>query len=90
MPGYRAVIREAVPGISVLDDVPLCGGQEVGGGAGVKEPDLSAPSSVFVLSEAGMEKDWHILQKSIKQGLQLDQGEAALGGVAAKQKGRGC
>ena len=85
MPGYRAAIHEAVPRISVLDDVPLCGGQEVGGGGGAKETDLSARSSVFVLSEAGMEKDWHIVQKSIKEGLQVDRGESAI----AIARGRG-
>ena len=44
----------------------------------MKETDLSARSSVFVLSEAGMEKDWYIVLKSIKEGLQIDRGESAI------------
>lgn len=72
--GYRAVIHEAVPSIKVLDDVVLA---EEGGGDGEVKGDidnLDDRSTAFT-SDAGMQKDWQILQLSIKQGLLLEQGK---------------
>ena len=74
--GYRAAVCEVVPTLQVLDDMPLRPvpeDQEVGV---AKEEDMSARSSLFSFNETGMEKDWQILQQSIKQGLQLEQGQS--------------
>ena len=70
--GYRAAIHEAVPSIKVLDDVSF---DEEGGAAGKDEGETGSRSCVFAASEAGVRKDWHILQQSIKQGLQVEQGQ---------------
>lgn len=80
--GYRAAIHEVVPGIKVLDDVPLSLGKEVG-------TELASRSSVFMLSEAGMKKDWRIIQESIKQGWQVEDGKEGGGREAwiTKRKG---
>lgn len=72
--GYRAAIREAAPNLQVLDDLPLREKPKGGTAVAGKEEDMTACSSVFALSEAGMEKDWRIVQQSIKQGLQLERG----------------
>lgn len=74
--GYRAAIHETVPNIKVLDDIAVQG--ELGGecatgasGDGVDGESLNSHSSLFALSEAGLGKDWHILQQSIKHGGQV-------------------
>ena len=73
--GYRDAIHESIPGIKILDDVPFDSEEVVKkSGKGSKEEDLACRSSLFVLSEAGMEEDWQILQHSIKHGVKLDQG----------------
>ena len=70
--GYRATIHDMVPNIKVLDDTALQ--REEGGKARegdserVNGEGLNSHSSLFALSEAGLGKDWHILQQSIKQG----------------------
>ena len=75
-------------GIRVLDDVALCTTVQTekeraknGEENGVREVGITregeefvSRSSVFMLSEAGMEKDWHIIQQSIKLGVQVEQG----------------
>ena len=61
----------------MLDDVVLQGeviGEcDTGDGAvgGVNGESLNSHSSLFALSEAGLGKDWHILQQSIKQSGQV-------------------
>ena len=76
--------------IRVLDDVALCPTVQTvkeraknGGENGVRESGITSSgegeefvsrSSVFMLSEAGMEKDWRIIQQSIKLGVQVEQG----------------
>ncbi len=71
-----------VSNIKVLDDRALQGEVDEecdtnagagggGGGDGVTGESLSSHSSLFALSEAGLGKDWLILQQSIKQGGQL-------------------
>ena len=46
---------------------------------GVKErEEQSSRSSVFAFSDTGMEKDWRILQQTIKQGLQVDPGKSTI------------
>lgn len=71
-----------VPNIQVLDDIALMGeeGENVECEAGrsrgeeggeVNGEGLNSHNSLFALSEAGLSKDWHILQHSIKQGRQL-------------------
>ena len=67
-----------MPQLKVLDDAPLT--EEEGGGEGGGEKDdhssLSSRSTLFALSEAGVESDWRIVQQSIKQSttslIQLD------------------
>lgn len=87
--GYRTAIQEAVSSIRVLDDVALCPTVQTvkeraknGGENGVRESGITSSgegeefvsrSSVFMLSEAGMEKDWRIIQQSIKLGVQVEQ-----------------
>lgn len=49
-----------------------------GPGGGTVEGEgegLQLSSSLLALSEGGMEKDWHILQQSIKNGFQVEQGK---------------
>lgn len=58
---YRSAIFEAMPNLTTLDDQspleePLS--TDKGG--------LSSHSSVFVLSEAGMERDWQLVAEGIK------------------------
>ncbi len=64
--GYRAVISKAIPGIKILNLVPL--EQEK---MDVSDGGLMSQSTLFSVSDTGTEKDWHILQSSIKQGLQM-------------------
>ena len=92
--GYRAAIHKTLPGIKVLDDVPLHHSKEVGTG----DEETASRSSMFVLNEAGMGKDWQILQESIKQGRQVEHGEEGVdgegqgvgewGGIRGREVGR--
>ena len=66
-----------MPQLKVLDDAPLTK-EEEGGEGGEKDDhsSLSSRSTLFALSEAGVESDWRIVQQSIKQSttslIQLD------------------
>lgn len=66
MSGYRDAVHKAVPGIKVLDDLPFDSKLDCVD----KKEKLASRSSLFALSEAGMEKDWHILKHTIKEGLE--------------------
>ena len=70
--GYRAAVHEAIPSIKVLDDVVFSEGK-VCEGAKESDDSLWSRSSVLVLSDTGMPKDWKILQSSIKQGPPLEE-----------------
>ena len=62
-----------MPQLKFLDDAPLT---EEGGGEKDDHSSLSSRSTLFALSEAGVESDWRIVQQSIKQSttslIQLD------------------
>lgn len=54
-----------MPHLKSLDDAPLTGEEE---GVGEREESsLSSRSTLFAVSEAGVESDWRIVQQSIKQ-----------------------
>ena len=63
--GYRSAIHEAVPQLKILDDVPLTEEGESGGGE--DSGSLASRSTLFAVSEAGVESDWRLVQQSIKQ-----------------------
>ena len=63
--GYRSAIHEAVPQLKVLDDVPLTEEGESRGGEDAS--CLTSRSTLFAVSEAGVESDWRLVQQSIKQ-----------------------
>ena len=54
-----------MPQLKYLDDAPLT--EEEGGGEKEDHTPLSSRSTLFALSEAGVESDWRIVQQSIKQ-----------------------
>ena len=62
--GYRSAIHEAVSQLKFLDDLPLTGEQE---GEEREDSSLSSRSTLFAVSEAGVESDWRIVQQCIKQ-----------------------
>ena len=88
--GYRSAIREAVPHLKCLDDSPLTCEEE--GGGEREEPSLSSRSTLFAVSEAGVESDWRIVQESIKQSTvsmtQLDGGTIAAAVNTIGEEGR--
>lgn len=57
-------MREAVPQLKNLDDVPLTDHSEIDDR---EETALSSRSTLFTVSEAGVESDWQLVQQSIKQ-----------------------
>lgn len=57
--GYRSAIFESMPNLKSLDDKKPISTSEDG---------LSSHSSLFVLSEAGMERDWQLVNEGIKGG----------------------
>ncbi|XP_064392424.1 leucine-rich repeat-containing protein 56-like [Halichondria panicea] len=57
--GYRSAIFESMPNLKSLDDKKPVSTSEDG---------LSSHSSLFVLSEAGMERDWQLVNEGIKGG----------------------
>ena len=63
--GYRAAICKAVPGIKVLDDISF-DKKDMSAEKMMTEEELASRSSLFTLSEGGMEKDWKIVQNSLK------------------------
>ena len=73
-----------MPHLKSLDDAPLTGEEE--GDRERGESSLSSRSTLFAMSEAGVENDWRIVQESIKQSTismtQLDDGPSATTGAA--------
>ena len=53
-----------MPNLKTLDDLPQS--EEVQTASNTDEGGLSSHSSLFVLSEAGMEKDWQLVTSGIK------------------------
>ena len=62
--GYRSAIHQAVPQLKFLDDLPLTSEAE---GEEREDSSLSSRSTLFAVSEAGVESDWRIVQQCIKQ-----------------------
>ena len=67
-----------MPQLKFLDDTPLI--EEEGAREKEDHSSLSSRSTLFALSEAGVESDWRIVQQSIKQSttslIQLDDDES--------------
>ena len=53
-------VYEAIPRLKTLDDLPLSEDHT---------HNLRSESSLFKLSEAGMEQDWRMVRQSIKDGV---------------------
>ena len=62
--GYRSAIFKAMPNLKTLDD--LTQSEDVQAACQTDEGALSSHSSLFVMSEAGMEKDWRLVTSGIK------------------------
>ena len=77
--GYRSSIFKAIPSLKLLDDLPHSKAEVPTVGGVTKDHALSSRSSLFVLSEAGMERDWQIVQAGIKnQGDKMDELEEGI------------
>ena len=72
---------DAIPSLKSLDDAS-CKGKVGGGGGGggvgsggtEEEGGLASRSSLFMLSEAGMERDWQLVHRNIKSGPEIENG----------------
>ena len=81
-----------MPHLKSLDDAPLTSEEE--GGGEREESSLSSRSTLFAMSEAGVESDWRIVQQSIKQSTvsmtQLDDdASATIGATNTMTTGKG-